>query len=90
MAPLSKPSHKDVTFEQTCFAAPEAYDAIYKDERVGAVRYRHGIFSVRDDCNNILYSTQIGGPLDGILSMKNRKKYLRKARKRVWKNILAD
>lgn len=36
----------EITFEQTCAACPEQYDAVYQGQVIGYLRLRHGYFRV--------------------------------------------
>lgn len=91
---MSKP-YKDIRLVLTCGACPEQYDAFLGEKLVGYLRLRHGFFSVRtiispDDDNPVLgdtvYSAAPKG--DGVFESDERKKYLRKAKKRIYKRLI--
>lgn len=43
---------KDIKLDRTCTAAPEQYDAYYKNQLVGYLRLRRGCFTV--ECPDVL------------------------------------
>lgn len=86
-----KKLHKQITLEMTCGACPEAYNAYFRGEYVGSLRLRYGLFSVRDDFNNLLYQDVISDNLVGIFpDDKSRKKFLKIARKRLARELEKD
>lgn len=92
---MSKP-YKQIRLVQTCWACPEQYDAYLGNKLVGYLRLRHGFFSVRaitgpDDTDPVsgdtVYTAAPRG--DGIFESDERKKYLRKAKKRIYKHLIS-
>ena len=76
--------HELIELEMTCGACPEQYDAIYEGEIVGHLRLRHGYFRV--ECNNkTVYEAHPKG--DGIFDSEERNRYLKKAKKAIYKEI---
>ena len=43
---------EDLILKQTCDYCPEQYDVIYNKDRIGYIRYRHGIFTCQPVIKN--------------------------------------
>lgn len=79
--------YNKIELELTCDACPEQYDAFYEGELVGYLRLRHGHFRAeyKDD---VVYNAYPLG--DGIFEPEEREKYLKKAKKAIYKALLKD
>lgn len=71
---------EDVSLVLSCGACPEAYDAYYKDEYLGYLRLRHGVFSVYygEGLDEVIFLAHPQG--DGIFDSDEREAYLNKAK----------
>lgn len=81
-----------ITFQQTCGACPEQYDAYEDGKIVGYVRLRNGRFTVRcpDVCGELVYSTAYGDDWCGAFdSDVDRRRHLARARRAI-RNFMSD
>jgi hypothetical protein len=74
----AKISPDDIKLIKTCDACPEQYDAFYKDEQVGYLRLRFGIFTVQapDHKNTIVFQQEFPGDYKGNFTDEEREFYL--------------
>ena len=83
-------SWKDIKLVQTCGACPEQYDAFLDGKEVGYLRLRHGYFRVDypHHGGETIYSANPRG--EGAFEDDEREKYLKKAKKKIYKALLKD
>ena len=74
--------YQQITLDETCGACPEQYDAYLGDDKIGYLRLRHGYFRA-EYLGTIVYEAHPNG--DGCFEYDERGKYLKKAKKAIWK-----
>ena len=75
---------KQIILEQTCGACPEQYDAYFEGKNIGYLRLRHGYFRAEYN-DKIVYEAYPNG--DGAFDHNERKRYLKKAKKAIYKSM---
>ena len=79
--------YKQIELVETCGACPEQSEAYFNNEEIGYLRLRHGYFRAEYK-GTIVYDAYPKG--DGSFEYNERKKYLKKAKKAIYKALLKD